>query len=103
MMRGLRTSRGFALDAARRGGCAMLARTALWLVAALAGSGAQPAAAQQWTDSGFEPPAIARTLEPWHGDLPGMRERRRVRALVVQDRTGFFIDRGRPRGFEVEL
>jgi membrane-bound lytic murein transglycosylase MltF len=32
-----------------------------------------------------------------------MRERRRVRALVVQDRTGFFLERGRPRGFEVEL
>lgn len=37
------------------------------------------------------------------GDLPEMRERRRVRALVAWNRTGFFIDRGRPRGFEVEL
>ena len=32
-----------------------------------------------------------------------MRERRQVRALVVQDRTGFFLDRGRPRGLQVEL
>jgi membrane-bound lytic murein transglycosylase MltF len=48
-------------------------------------------------------PAVARKTEPWLGDLSGMRERRTVRALVVQDRTGFFIDRGRPRGFEVEL
>jgi membrane-bound lytic murein transglycosylase MltF len=48
-------------------------------------------------------PAVTRKVQPWRGDLPGMRERRQVRALVVQDRTGFFIERGRPRGFEVAL
>jgi hypothetical protein len=79
-----------------RGLAVCLLVTFLW-------SGAQTATAQQWTDAGLDAPSVARTLEPWRGDLPGMRERRRVRALVIHDRTGFFLERGRPRGFEAEL
>jgi membrane-bound lytic murein transglycosylase MltF len=48
-------------------------------------------------------PAIERNLEPWWGDLPGMRERHRIRVLVTYDKTNFFLSAGRPRGFEYEM
>ena len=41
--------------------------------------------------------------EPFTGDLPQLRERRMLRVLVSFGRTGFFVDHGRPRGFEYEL
>jgi membrane-bound lytic murein transglycosylase MltF len=48
-------------------------------------------------------PEVIGSTEIRTGDLREMRKDRRIRALVVWNRTGFFIDRGRPRGFEVEL
>lgn len=36
-------------------------------------------------------------------DLPEIRQRKRIRALVTFDRTDFFLWKGRPRGFEAEL
>lgn len=36
------------------------------------------------------------------GDLEGMEKRRRIRALVVPSRSGFFYDRGRPQGINYE-
>ena len=41
--------------------------------------------------------------EKWHGDFEGMSERRLVRALVVFDKMGFFIDQGHYRGVSAEL
>jgi membrane-bound lytic murein transglycosylase MltF len=42
-------------------------------------------------------------LEPFTGDLDGMRERGVVRALVVPSRTDFFVDQGRVRGIQAEF
>jgi len=36
------------------------------------------------------------------GDLEGMEKRRRIRALVVPSRSGFFYDKGRPQGINYE-
>jgi membrane-bound lytic murein transglycosylase MltF len=41
--------------------------------------------------------------EKWHGDFEEMSERRLVRALVVSDQIGFFIDQGHYRGVSAEL
>jgi membrane-bound lytic murein transglycosylase MltF len=40
--------------------------------------------------------------QPWTGDLDGMAERRRIRILTPYSRTGYFIDRGQPRGVVAE-
>lgn len=37
------------------------------------------------------------------GDLPEIRERRVLRALLSPSRTDFFVDGGRPRGLQIEL
>ncbi|HHH45158.1 MAG TPA: lytic transglycosylase F [Gammaproteobacteria bacterium] len=37
------------------------------------------------------------------GDLPEMRKRKRIRALVTYSRTDFFFDHGRARGIQVEF
>jgi membrane-bound lytic murein transglycosylase MltF len=44
------------------------------------------------------PPTFDRHL----GDLDGMVKRRRIRALVVPSRSGFFYDKGQPRGIFYE-
>jgi membrane-bound lytic murein transglycosylase MltF len=41
--------------------------------------------------------------KPWTGDFDGMVARRRVRILTPYSRTGYFIDRGQPRGVVAEL
>jgi membrane-bound lytic murein transglycosylase MltF len=41
-------------------------------------------------------------LERWTGDLDGMIERRKIRALVVYSKSGFFYDKGQPRGISYE-
>ncbi len=41
-----------------------------------------------------QPVDIAPLVEVWHGDLDGMIERRKVRALVPYSRTFFFLDEG---------
>jgi len=40
---------------------------------------------------------------PFTGDLPEMRDRRLVRALVVYGPTDFFFREGKPRGIQVDL
>ena len=47
----------------------------------------------------FVPP----DLEPFTGDLPEMRQRHLIRALVAPSRTDFFVDSGRIRGIQAEL
>ncbi len=42
-------------------------------------------------------------LEPYTGDLDGMRARRLIRALVAPSRTDFFVDSGRIRGIQAEF
>jgi membrane-bound lytic murein transglycosylase MltF len=56
-------------------------------------------------DSG--PPQLGRlalplTFERHTGDLDVMSERRRIRALVVYSRSGFFYDKGHPKGISYE-
>jgi membrane-bound lytic murein transglycosylase MltF len=41
-------------------------------------------------------------LERWTGDLDGMIKRRKIRALVVYSKSGFFYDKGQPRGISYE-
>jgi membrane-bound lytic murein transglycosylase MltF len=41
-------------------------------------------------------------LERWTGDLDGMVERRKIRALVVYSKSAFFYDKAQPRGISVE-
>jgi membrane-bound lytic murein transglycosylase MltF len=45
----------------------------------------------------------APSLRRWTGDLDAMQERRLIRFLVAYNRTNFFIQDGRERGFEHEL
>ena len=47
-------------------------------------------------------PVIHQT-RPLHGDLPEMKTRKFVRVLVSSSQTNFFLDNGRPYGFEYEL
>lgn len=42
-------------------------------------------------------------VESFTGDLPAMRERKVIRALVTPSKTDFFIVAGRPRGLQAEL
>ena len=46
--------------------------------------------------------AIAEALQPFHGDLSAMRERRRIRILVPFSRTNYFLDKGRQMGVTAE-
>jgi membrane-bound lytic murein transglycosylase MltF len=41
-------------------------------------------------------------LDRWTGDLDGMIERRKIRALVIYSKSGFFYDKGQPRGISCE-
>lgn len=43
-------------------------------------------------------PVLTIPAQRWTGDLDGMIKRRRIRALVVYSRSGFFYDNGRPEG-----
>lgn len=47
-------------------------------------------------------PALPIPVQPWKGDLDGMVKRRKIRALVVYSRSGFFYDDGRPEGIFYE-
>src|SRR6187549_609121 len=42
--------------------------------------------------------SLTEIITPWTGDLNGMVERRMVRVLTPYSKTGYFIDRGQPRG-----
>jgi membrane-bound lytic murein transglycosylase MltF len=46
--------------------------------------------------------AIAEALQPFHGDLSAMQERRRIRMLVPFSRTNYFLDKGRQIGVTAE-
>ncbi len=53
----------------------------------------------------FEHPAdafVAGATEKWIGDLDGMIKRRRIRVLVANTKTHYFVDRGRERGLAVD-
>ena len=47
--------------------------------------------------------AIKKIIRPFKGDLPAMKKRRYVRALVAYSKTNFFIEKGRFYGFEYEM
>jgi membrane-bound lytic murein transglycosylase MltF len=47
-------------------------------------------------------PVLPIPMQRWTGDLDGMIKRRRIRALVVYSRSGFFYDNGRPEGIFYE-
>lgn len=49
-----------------------------------------------------DPYGLDFTLKAWKGDLDGMRARRVIRALVVYNRTFYFLDQGRQRGASYE-
>jgi membrane-bound lytic murein transglycosylase MltF len=60
---------------------------------------AVPAAAQAPAPSPSRPAWNPSSREaPWKGDLDGMLQRRRIRALVPYSRTTYFVERGVPRG-----
>jgi membrane-bound lytic murein transglycosylase MltF len=44
----------------------------------------------------------AAVMERWTGDLDGMIERRKIRALVVYSKSAFFYDKAQPRGISYE-
>ena len=71
---------------------------ALVMTALAAAAGAQSSAGS--------PASLDETLPiptaPWKGDLDGMAKRRVIRALVVDDRMLYFIDRGTQRGASYE-
>ena len=46
--------------------------------------------------------ALPVTFERYTGDLDVMSKRRRIRALVVYSRSGFFYDKGHPKGISYE-
>jgi len=73
----------------------------LGLLATLGALGPPPAAAAA-LDGGHDE-LVLRVGEPFLGDLPELREKRFVRALVSYSKTSFFVDRGQPRGFEHSL
>ncbi|MDH5564560.1 MAG: transporter substrate-binding domain-containing protein, partial [Nitrospirota bacterium] len=53
---------------------------------------------------GNEPLALTHELqEPFLGDLPAMKARHVIRALVTYSQTNFFIVKGQPYGFEYDL
>ncbi len=49
------------------------------------------------------PELVAEMLEPFHGDFAAMVERRTIRALVVYNKTNFFLDGGTQRGITAEF
>ena len=74
-------------------------RLVLWIVwAALAAILVFPTrtpAQAQVTDSEL--------IKDWSGDYEGMVKRRQVRVLVVPNKMYYFLDRGHPRGVNVDL
>src|SRR5699024_3595810 len=68
--------------------CFWLVAAALLLVAC--GSGTPEAPKATATDTADLDPMV----EPWHGDLDGMIERRQIRVLVPYSKTFYFLDSG---------
>jgi membrane-bound lytic murein transglycosylase MltF len=46
---------------------------------------------------------VQKVNRPWTGDLPGMIERRNIRALVAYSKTNYFLDGPQERGITYEL
>jgi membrane-bound lytic murein transglycosylase MltF len=66
-------------------------------------SAATPASAEATPlDEAPSDDAIAEALQPFHGDLSAMQERRRIRMLVPFSRTNYFLDKGRQIGVTAE-
>ncbi len=65
--------------------------------------GGSPTVGADSLSSGGSDWAAVELGEASSADLPGMRERKQIRALVTFSKTDFFLWRGRPRGFETEL
>ena len=52
------------------------------------------------TDSGFDDLHLK---EQWSGDFDGMAKRKVIRVLVVHNKMLYFLDKGRPRGVNVDM
>jgi hypothetical protein len=63
---------------------------------------APSASAEAPLDAAPSDEAIAEALRPFHGDLSGMRDKRRIRMLVPFSRTNYFLDKGRQMGATAE-
>jgi len=50
-----------------------------------------------------DPHRISELDQTFTGDLPEMRKRKQIRALVTYSKTDFFFEQGRARGIQVEL
>ena len=68
---------------------------------ALPAESASPAGATSGSEERSKSANVA-SLERWTGDLDGMIERRKIRALVVYSKSAFFYDKGQPRGISYE-
>ena len=76
--------------------------SAIALLCTLAFAGAH--AAGQDGEPDAEPLVLPEVIaEPFDGDLPAIRERGILRALVSFSRTDFFLEGARPRGIHVEM
>ncbi len=84
--------------------CLIAPVVALALVACLCAS--SPAHAQSGSLSAGEDvevdALVTPVLEPWLGDLDGMRRRRMIRILVPYSKTHYFVDGGRQYGIAYE-
>ncbi len=64
---------------------------------------APEALAEQAPIAVVPPELVAELLEPFHGDFAALVERRTIRALVVYNKTNFFLDGGTQRGITAEF
>src|SRR6185503_11883503 len=69
---------------------------------AASGTAARASAEAAPLDEAPSDAAIAEALQPFHGDLSAMRDRRRIRMLVPFSRTNYFLDKGRQMGATAE-
>ena len=96
-----------------RRGASILTLLSTWLAAAVIACGqAEDAPSAEEVTGGSDRdggaselvslPALSKYLEPWTGDLDGMIERGFIRALVVHNRTNYFLDGAEERGITFE-
>lgn len=70
--------------------------TAILLAARILASQSGDAVAAPQTEVQGLPLSLVQ--QPWTGDFDGMVKRRRIRVLVVNSKTFYFVDKGTPRG-----
>lgn len=63
---------------------------------------ALPAPARAFDAKAFTDEALGQIKKPWTGSLEGMIKRRVIRALVVYNKTGYFLDGARQMGVTYE-